>query len=94
MVPANTYIASIIGVINAGLKPVFVEPDPKTFNIDPKALDKAYNNQVKAVLVVHLYGQLADMQAINLFAKANELIVIEDAQAHGASNSHGVKQEI
>ena len=92
LVPANTYIASIIGVINVGLKPVFVEPDPKTFNIDPKALEKAYTKKVKAVLVVHLYGQLVDMKAISLFAKANQLMVIEDAaQAHGASNSEGVK---
>lgn len=92
LVPANTYIASIIGVINVGLKPVFVEPDPKTFNIDPKALEKAFNKKVKAVLVVHLYGQLVDMEPINLFAKANKLIVIEDAaQAHGALNSKGVK---
>lgn len=92
LVPANTYIASIIGVVNVGLKPVFVEPDSKTFNIDPKALEQAYNHKVKAILAVHLYGQLADMETINLFAKVNDLIVIEDAaQAHGASNSKGIK---
>ena len=92
LVPANTYIASIIGVINVGLQPVFVEPDPETFNIDPTQLEKVYDSQVKAVLAVHLYGQLADMSAVNAFASKHQLIVVEDAaQSHGASNYSGTK---
>lgn len=92
LVPANTYIASIIGVINVGLQPVFVEPDPETFNIDPNQLEKAYDSQVKAVLAVHLYGQLADMSVVSTFANKHKLIIVEDAaQSHGASNTSGIK---
>ena len=91
LVPANTYIASIMSVIMAGLEPVFVEPDPGTFNMDPERLTEAITAKSKVVLVVHLYGQLADMEAINSIAESRDLIVIEDAaQAHGARNSEGV----
>ena len=93
IVPANTYIATILSVINSGLKPVFVEPDEVTFNISPSEIEKHIAPKVKAVLVVHLYGQLADMKSINAIAKKNNLLVIEDAaQAHGAvSNSEEKK---
>lgn len=85
MVPANTYIASILSVINAGLKPVFVEPEEVTFNISPSEIEKHMSPKVKGILAVHLYGQLADMSAINSFAKQHNLLVVEDAaQAHGA----------
>ncbi len=85
IVPANTYIASILSVINAGLKPVFVEPDEATFNISPSGIEKHITPKVKGVLVVHLYGQLADMNQVNTIAKKHNLLVIEDAaQAHGA----------
>jgi dTDP-4-amino-4,6-dideoxygalactose transaminase len=85
MVPANTYIASILSVINAGLKPVFVEPDEATFNISPSEIEKHISPKVKGILAVHLYGQLADMPAINSIAKRHNLLVVEDAaQAHGA----------
>ncbi|MCB0461786.1 MAG: DegT/DnrJ/EryC1/StrS family aminotransferase [Flavobacteriaceae bacterium] len=102
IVPANTYIASILSVIHAGLKPVLVEPDESTFNISPIEIKKAITKKTKAILAVHLYGQLADMQAINSIAKANNLLVVEDAaQAHGAvanfniqiPNSKAVKKE-
>lgn len=85
LVPANTYIASILAVINTGLKPVFVEPDETTFNISPTEIEKHITAKTKAVMAVHLYGQLADMIAINAIAKEHNLLVIEDAaQAHGA----------
>jgi dTDP-4-amino-4,6-dideoxygalactose transaminase len=85
IVPANTYIASILSVIHSGLKPVFVEPNQATFNISPSEIEKQITNKTKAILVVHLFGQLANMEAINAIAKKNNLLVIEDAaQAHGA----------
>ncbi|MFT4611505.1 MAG: dTDP-4-amino-4,6-dideoxygalactose transaminase [Glaciecola sp.] len=85
LIPANTYIATILSVMNSGLKPVFIEPEEKTFNISPSEILKHLNPSVKAILVVHLYGQLANMSDINTIAKTNKLLVIEDAaQAHGA----------
>ncbi len=85
MVPANTYIASILSVINAGLTPVLVEPNPHTFNIDPKEIKKNLSNKTKAILVVHLYGQLCEMNRITTIAKDHNLLIIEDAaQSHGA----------
>lgn len=88
LVPANTYIASILALINADLKPVFVEPDELTFNLSPSEAEKHISPNVKGILVVHLYGQLADMKNINLIAKKHNLLVVEDAaQAHGAMNS-------
>lgn len=88
IVPANTYIASIISIINTGLTPVLVEPDPKTFNVDVEEIEKHISSQTKAILAVHLYGQLCDMNNINKLAKHKNLLVIEDAaQAHGATNS-------
>ena len=92
LVPANTYIASILSVINAGLKPIFVEPDSETFNISTQDLEKKITSNAKAILAVHLYGQLANMDAIQNIAKKHGLIVIEDAaQAHGAENNLGKK---
>ncbi|NNK88382.1 MAG: DegT/DnrJ/EryC1/StrS family aminotransferase [Flavobacteriaceae bacterium] len=92
MVPANTYIASILPVIHARLKPVFVEPDIETFNLDPEKLDAALSSKTKVIMAVHLYGQLADMKAINSFAKAHGLLVVEDAaQGHGASGKDNKK---
>ena len=92
LVPANTYIASVLSIIHSGLKPVFVEPDEQTFNISVEEIKKKIGNKTKAILVVHLYGQLADMDAINTLAKEHELLVIEDAaQAHGAIDENGKK---
>lgn len=86
IVPANTYIASILAITQNQLKPVLVEPDEKTYNLSIKLLEQAITPQTKAIMAVHLYGQLADMKAINLIAKKYGLLVIEDsAQAHGAS---------
>ncbi|WP_274476026.1 DegT/DnrJ/EryC1/StrS family aminotransferase [Mangrovimonas aestuarii] len=92
LVPANTYIASILAVINSGLKPVFVEPDEVTYNICPNRIKKKITAKTKAVLVVHLYGQLANMEAINHIAEVNGLLVVEDAaQAHGAKDNKGIR---
>lgn len=92
IVPANTYIASILSVINADLKPILVEPDLESYNISPKKIKKHITPNTKAILVVHLYGQLADMSAINAIAKSEGLLVIEDAaQAHGAVANLKVK---
>lgn len=92
IVPANTYIASILAVLQADLVPVLVEPDPETYNLDPNLIQEKITENTKAILAVHLYGQLADMDNINKIAMANGLLVIEDAaQAHGAENGKGFK---
>jgi dTDP-4-amino-4,6-dideoxygalactose transaminase len=85
IVPANTYIASILAILQADLIPVLVEPRLETYNINPDLISEKITSKTKAILVVHLYGQLAEMDKINEIAVANELLVIEDAaQAHGA----------
>lgn len=86
IVPANTYIASILAISRAGFKPVLVEPDERTYNIDPDLIEPAITERTKAIMAVHLYGQCADMDPINAIAKKYGLKVIEDAaQAHGAT---------
>ncbi len=88
IVPANTYIASILAITANRLTPVLVEPNPETFNLDPAKMQAALTDKTKAVLPVHLYGQLADMPAICAFAKQHGLLVLEDAaQAHGAESN-------
>lgn len=85
IVPSNTYIASILAISENGLVPVLVEPDTKTFNLDPKLIEQAITEKTKAILTVHLYGQVTGMDEINEIAKKHHLKVIEDcAQAHGA----------
>uniref|UniRef100_UPI00404787E9 DegT/DnrJ/EryC1/StrS family aminotransferase n=1 Tax=Flavobacterium sp. TaxID=239 RepID=UPI00404787E9 len=85
IVPANTYIASILAILQADLVPVLVEPKLETYNIDPDLIEVNISSKTKAILAVHLYGQLADMNAINHIAKKHNLLLIEDAaQAHGA----------
>lgn len=86
IVPAHTYIASILAISRAGLVPTLVEPDERTFTIDPAAIHAAITPRTRAILPVHLYGQCADMAPILAAARANGLRVIEDAaQAHGAT---------
>ncbi|MDO4694445.1 MAG: DegT/DnrJ/EryC1/StrS family aminotransferase [Eikenella sp.] len=88
IVPANTYIASILAISANQLVPVLVEPDPHTYNIDPDRIEAALTNRTKAVLPVHLYGQLADMPPVMQIAKQHHLLVLEDcAQAHGAEDN-------
>ena len=86
LVPANTYIASILAIIQADLVPVLVEPRLDTYNINPDLLEEKLTSKTKAILAVHLYGQLAEMESIIATAKKHDLLVIEDAaQSHGAS---------
>jgi len=85
IVPANTYIASILSIIQADLVPVLVEPKLETYNINPDLIQDKITSKTKAILAVHLYGQLAELVSINKIAKINNLIVVEDAaQSHGA----------
>jgi len=85
IVPSNTYIASILAISLNNLVPVLVEPNIDTYNLDPLNIESKITSKTKAILPVHLYGQLCDMKSINLIAKKHNLKVIEDcAQAHGA----------
>jgi dTDP-4-amino-4,6-dideoxygalactose transaminase len=86
IVPTNTYIATWLAVSHCGAKPVPVEPVEATYNLDPQRLESAITSRTKAIIVVHLYGQAADMDAINEIASRHGIKVIEDAaQAHGAT---------
>jgi dTDP-4-amino-4,6-dideoxygalactose transaminase len=86
IVPSNTYIASWLAVTQVGAKVVPVEPDIKTYNIDPTQIEAAITSKTKAIMPVHLYGQTADMGPILEIAERYNLKVIEDAaQAHGAT---------
>lgn len=85
IVPANTYIATWLAVTYTGATVVPVEPDERTYNIDPKRIESAITPKTKAIIAVHLYGQPADMPAINAIANKYNIKVLEDAaQAHGA----------
>ncbi|WP_201584126.1 DegT/DnrJ/EryC1/StrS family aminotransferase [Psychrobacter jeotgali] len=85
IVPANTYIASILAISANNLVPILVEPDLNSYNVDPSHIESAITDKTKAILPVHLYGQLADMPAIMDIAQRHNLLVLEDAaQAHGA----------
>lgn len=86
IVPANTYIASVLAITENKLKPVLVEPDEKSFNLNSVLVKEAITSKTKAILPVHLYGQLADMPSLMKIAKEHNLLVLEDsAQAHGAN---------
>jgi len=85
IVPANTYIASILAITESNLVPVLVEPTEVTYNICLEKLQEAITEKTKVILAVHLYGHLADMPEINRIAQDYKLLVLEDsAQAHGA----------
>lgn len=85
IVPASTFIATWLAVTHAGARPVPVEPDPTTRNIDPSRIEAAIGPRTRAIVAVHLYGAVADMQRIRAIAQRHRLLVIEDAaQAHGA----------
>lgn len=85
IVPSNTYIATALAVSYVGATPIFVEPDIKTFNIDPNKIELAITEKTKAIMPVHLYGQPCDMDPIMSIAHKYNLLVVEDcAQAHGA----------
>ncbi len=86
IVPSNTYIATALAVTYVGATPVFVEPDIRTFNIDPALIEAAITEKTKAIMPVHLYGQACDMDPIMAVANKYGLKVVEDcAQAHGAT---------
>ena len=86
IVPSNTYIASILAISKAGLIPILVEPDPSTFLIDPLKIEEKVSSKTKAILPVHLYGRLCDMNALQKIADKYDLKIIEDsAQSHGAT---------
>ncbi len=85
IVPANTYIASVLAISDNGLVPVFVEPNEETFNLDSSLLNQALTKKTKAVLTVHLYGQISIDEQMLAFCSKNNLKLIEDAaQSHGA----------
>lgn len=85
IVPANTFIATVLAITENGCKPIFVEPDINTYNINPKLVEKSITSKTKAIMAVHLYGQLADVESLSKIAKKYGLKLIEDsAQAHGA----------
>jgi dTDP-4-amino-4,6-dideoxygalactose transaminase len=86
LVPSNTYIATILAVVQAGLRPVLVEPDPRTYNIDPKRVEAAITSRTKAAMIVHLYGKPCDMDPILAICHSAGIALVEDcAQAHGAT---------
>ena len=85
IVPANTYIATILAITDNGCTPVLVEPDINTYNINPDLIEEKITPKTKAIMVVHLYGQAVPMQKIREIAQKYNLKIIEDAaQAHGA----------
>lgn len=85
IVPSNTYIATWLAVSYVGATPIPVEPDIRTYNMDPTLIEEKITSKTKAIIAVHLYGQPCDMDRINVIAKKHKLIVIEDAaQAQGA----------
>ena len=86
IVPANTYIATIMAISQAGLTPVLVEPDPETYNLNIGLIEKAITINTKAICVVHLYGHACFSEQLRSLAKSYKLLIVEDsAQAHGAS---------
>ncbi|MBS1637648.1 MAG: DegT/DnrJ/EryC1/StrS family aminotransferase [Bacteroidetes bacterium] len=86
IVPSNTYIATILSIVQNDLRPVLVEPDIHSYNIDPAGIEAAITPATRAIMVVHLYGKLCEMDKIMDIAKKHNLKVIEDgAQSHGAT---------
>lgn len=91
IVPANTFIATILAIEEAGLKPVLIEPDDDTCNISAENLALNITYKTKVIIPVHLYGRICDMDQIKKIAKLSNVLILEDsAQAHGAS-TNGLK---
>ncbi len=89
IVPSNTYIATVLSISQTGAKPVFVEPNLETHNIDPNLIEAVISENTKAIMPVHLYGLCADMIAIKHIADKHNLAIVEDvAQAHGSTISN------
>ena len=90
IVPSNTYIATILSITQSGLTPVLVEPDISTYNLDPEKVEAAITPKTKAILTVHLYGQLSDMKPLEDICRKHGLFLFEDgAQSQGASYKDG-----
>ena len=86
LVPSNTYIATILAIVRAGYKPILVEPDIKTYNIDPDLIEKNISKNTRAILITHLYGRPCKMDRIQQIVNHFNLFLLEDcAQAHGAT---------
>ena len=91
IVPSNTFIATILAILQNGLKPILVEPEIATYNIDPKKIAEKITAKTKAIIVVHLYGRACEMDPIIALCKKHDLKLIEDcAQAHGATYKSGI----
>lgn len=87
---ANTFIATVEAIVQVGARPVLVDSDPRTFVLDPALLEKAITPRTRAIIPVHLFGRLADMDAIGAIARQRNVLVIEDAsQAQGAATADG-----
>jgi dTDP-4-amino-4,6-dideoxygalactose transaminase len=85
LVPANSYYACVLSIINAGLKPILIEPDIKTYNIDVSKIEKKITTKTKAIMAVHMYGKSCDMKKLLDLSNKYKLFLIEDcAQSHGA----------
>lgn len=86
IIQANTYIASILAITANNLKPILVEPDPLTYNLNTESIEHAITSRTRVILPVHLYGQISPMSTIMSIAEKYKLLVLEDcAQAHGAT---------
>lgn len=86
LVPANTYIASVLSIIDAGLNPVLVDPDPNTWLMTVEGCATHITRNTRVIMPVHLYGIPCDMNSLRIFAKENNLLILDDcAQSHGAS---------
>lgn len=91
LVPGNTFIASVLAILQSGLKPVLVDPEPNSYLISIEGVKKNISNRSKVIMPVHLYGQMVDMKSLVDFSKSNNLIILEDAaQAHGARDEFGI----
>ena len=85
IVPTNTFVATVLAIVEAGLNPVFVEPNELTYNLDPDLVQRAIGPRTRVILPVHLYGQCADLARLREVAQSHGLLLLEDAaQAHGA----------
>ena len=85
IVPANTFVATVEAIVHAGLRPVFADVDPDTLLLTPETVNAALTPRTRALVVVHLYGQMPDMDALSAIADQAKLVLVEDAaQAHGA----------
>lgn len=90
LVPSNTFIATILSVLHAGLNPVFVEPNPETYSLDKYGVKESLSEEIKAIVMVHLYGQLADVEGLRNLTRDRDILLIADAaQSHGAQSKLG-----